>query len=229
MSALPGHWRGIRVPFVAPWSGERHLPGRIIRHIGRGGVGIAYADECSQADRRRDVLWQRHSVSRGAGTPFLAGIHPLRQRQAMSHLLCQVCGKSTFDDDYARWGERHLVVARAVEGHPLGEGERTTTPPVCLPCALESVEACPHLRGGKATAALVREMRPWGAAGIVYHPETIEPIRDGMDATEDGLTLVGVEDPWIRWTLAEREVVTLHGCTPVRLADLAKDMVGVTA
>ncbi|SCE29340.1 hypothetical protein [Streptomyces sp. PpalLS-921] len=199
MSTLPQHWRGIRVPFVAPWSGERHLPGRIIRHIGSGGVGIAYADECSQTDRRpRCPLAAALRGARGAGTPFLAGIHPLRQRQAMSHLLCQVCGKSTFDDDYARWGERHLVVARAVEEHPLREGERTNTPPVCLPCALESVEACPHLRGGKATAALVREMRPWGAAGIVYHPETIEPIRDGMDATEDGLTLVGIEDPWIR-------------------------------
>ncbi|BFO23010.1 hypothetical protein SHKM778_93980 (plasmid) [Streptomyces sp. KM77-8] len=57
-----------------------------------------------------------------------------------------------------------------------------------------------------------------GVAGIVYDPRTLRPV---PTKSSNGLTDVAFEDPALRWTLAARDVVTLHGCTPVDLADLA--------
>ncbi|WP_432158034.1 hypothetical protein [Streptomyces sp. bgisy153] len=218
------YWRGLHVPFIAPWSEERTLPHPVVERPRSEGAGIGYADEFSRADRRHDVLWVRRPVLRGRGTPDLAAVHPLRQRQAMSHMLCQVCGESTFNEDFGRWGERHLIIARAVEGRPLREGERTTTPPVCRPCAVEAAEACPHLRKGHV-AALVKRTQPWGVAGIVYDPRTLLPIPP--ENPKEPLAEVAFEDPVIRWTLAARDVVTLHGCTPVDLSELAALSVAV--
>ncbi|MFJ8752154.1 hypothetical protein ACIREO_22900 [Streptomyces sp. NPDC102441] len=212
------HWRGLHVPYIAPWSNEKVRPGRIIKITGIGGSGIGYADEFRPADRRRGHLWVRQSIARGTGTPNLSGVHPLRQRQAMSHMLCQVCGNSTYDDDaFGRWGERHLMIVRSVNGVPIREGEVTTTPPVCEPCALESVHACPHLRKGY-TAALVERAQPWGIAGITYDKKTLQPIKAN---TDDGLAWVRFEDPTIRWTLALRDAASLLGVTPIDLSDLA--------
>ncbi|MEU3188823.1 hypothetical protein ABZ707_32180 [Streptomyces sp. NPDC006923] len=205
------YWKGLHVPFIAPWSRESSPVSAIIRV----GQGIGYADEFSAADRRHGTLWIRQAAVRGAGDPELAGVHPLRQRQAMSHMLCQVCGTSTFDSDFVRWGERHLFLVRAVGGRPIGEGERTTTPPVCRTCAIESVGACPHLRKGY-TAALVKRAQPWGVAGIVYDPLTLKPTIPDSRLTEASFT-----SPLIRWTLAARDVATLHGCTTIDLAQLA--------
>ncbi|MFK4184373.1 hypothetical protein ACI2L4_10190 [Streptomyces sparsogenes] len=130
----------------------------------------------------------------------------------MNHLLCQVCGESTF----GRRDERHLFLARAAAGQPIEEGEKTTTPPVHDRCAIEAVRDCPELRKG-ATASLVEYTPSWGVAGVVYDPRTLQPLPGDCD---DGLTFVAYEDPAIRWTLAAREVVTLHGCTTVDLDDL---------
>ncbi|MEU3838374.1 hypothetical protein [Streptomyces microflavus] len=210
------HWQGLHVPFIAPWSAEQHLPSTIVRRRGVGGTGIGYADELSHVDRRCGVLWARQAVARGSGIPFLAGVHPLRQRQAMSHMLCQVCGQSTFDSAFRRWGERHLFVARAPKGKPLGEGEVTTTPPICLPCARESVGACPHLRKGW-TAALVERAQPWGVAGLGYDEKTLKPLPPAWDRPSHGPD----RPPRERWTLAMRDVVTLHGVTPIDLGTVA--------
>ncbi|WP_094212045.1 hypothetical protein [Streptomyces sp. 2R] len=210
------HWQGLHVPFIAPWSAEQHLPSTIVRRTGVGGTGIGYADELSHVDRRRSVLWTRQAVARGSGTPFLAGVHPLRQRQAMSHMLCQVCGQSTFDSAFRQWGERHLFVARAPKSKPLGEGEVTTTPPICLPCARESVGACPHLRKGWA-AALVELAQPWGVAGIRYDEKTLRTL----PLPRTGLHLAQLGHLEERWTLASRDVVTLHGVIPIDLGAVA--------
>ncbi|MEU0382257.1 hypothetical protein ABZ093_33960 [Streptomyces cyaneofuscatus] len=210
------HWQGLHVPFIAPWSDEQHLPITIVRRRGVGGTGIGYADELSHVDRQRDVLWARQGVARGSGTPFLAGVHPLRQRQAMSHMLCQVCGESTYGSGFRRWGERHLFVARAPKGQPLGEGEITTTPPICLPCARESVGACPHLRKGW-TAALVERAQPWGVAGIRYDKKTLRTL----PLPSTGLHMAQIGHLEERWTLAMRDAVTLHGVTSIDLGAVA--------
>jgi hypothetical protein len=206
---------GLRVPFIAPWSGEEPRPGTVVLRRGIGGEGIGYADEFSQVDRRNDVLWVRMPAVRGIGQPKLAGVHGLRQRQAMAHLLCQVCGETTL----GRPDERHLFLVRAPHGEPLSEGEKTASPPVHEACADEAARDCPHLRKGH-TAALVEHAPLWGVAGIEYDPKTLEPLPGDEDST-DGLTYVSYCDPRIRWTLAARQVVTLHGCTAVALDDPA--------
>ncbi|MFD3909992.1 hypothetical protein [Streptomyces sp. NPDC058603] len=128
-------------------------------------------------------------------------------------MLCQVCGRSTFG---RRHDERHLFLMAAVDGRPIADGERTTSPPVCEPCAIESVRACPRLRKGHA-AALVQHTALWGVAGIVHDPTTLTPL---LSDTDGGLTEVSFDDPLIRWTLAYRTVVTLHRVTTVDLDTL---------
>ncbi|MFD8278411.1 hypothetical protein ACFV47_04240 [Streptomyces solisilvae] len=68
-------------------------------------------------------------------------------------------------------------------------------------------------------AALVEDATAWGVAGIVYAPETLRrvPAEHG-----ERFTLVAYGDPRLRWTLACREVVALHGCTAVDLGDLTE-------
>ncbi|MGW5048393.1 hypothetical protein [Streptomyces griseoluteus] len=209
-------WNGWHVPFIAPWSGETPRAGTIVR--APRGPGIAYLDELAAADRRNGVLWVRSAALRGVGRPNLAGVHPLRQRQAMSHMLCQVCAKSTYDAAFNRRGGRHLFLVRADEGQAIREGETTATPPICDPCAAESVRACPELRKGY-TAALVERPQPWGVAGTLYDPRTLRPRP--APKTRDGLTFVNYEDSQLPWTLAARDVVTLLGCTTVDLDRLA--------
>lgn len=206
------YWKGMHVPFIAPWTGERKQPGTVVLRTGRGGQGIGYADELSHVDRRYDALWVRRAAVRGLGRPDLAAVHPYRQRQAMTHMLCQVCGTST----HGRTDERHLFLMHTPDRRSIPEGEQTTTPPVCEPCAVESVAACPHLSKGY-TAALVDRAQMWGVAGIVHDPDTLTPVH----GPEGRPIAVNLDDPLIRWTLAACTVVTLHGCTTVDLQDLA--------
>ncbi|WP_330334796.1 hypothetical protein OHS33_36975 [Streptomyces sp. NBC_00536] len=206
---------GLPVPFIAPWSGERSLPGEIVHRRGPG-RGIGYADEQIAGDRWNDVLWIRYSFTPGRGRPELGGTHPMRQRQAISHMLCQVCGTSTISTSGG--DERHLFLVAAPDGEPITEGERTTSPPIHAACAVKSLRHCPHLKRGH-TAALVEYCPLWGVAGITHDPRTLLPLPSGGDG--EGLDFVSYTDPLLPWTLAARLVITLHGCTTVDLADLA--------
>ncbi|MFI9630037.1 hypothetical protein [Streptomyces sp. NPDC052042] len=205
-------WHGLRVPYVALWSGEREQMAPMARMVGGewGNERIGYTDELP-ADRRQETLWVRYSASPGSGTPNLALMHPLRQRRAMEHMLCQVCGRSTYDDGFRRWGDRHLFIRRDPENLPISDGELTTTPPVCEPCAIESARSCPHLRRGY-TAALVEYAQPWGVSGFVY---------DAALKRDPAVTSIPYTDHRIRWVQARRDIATLHGCTPISLDDLA--------
>ncbi|WP_409117869.1 hypothetical protein [Streptomyces acidiscabies] len=206
-------WRGVPVPWVAPWSHEYTLPGRFVRQVNEDAEErLGYADE-HPSDRRDGVLWVRMSVARGRGTPDFAGLHPLRQRQAMTHLLCQVCGTTTIG---TRADERHLfvLVARGTNS-PVREGERVIVPPVHETCALQAVEQCPHLRRGW-TAALVGWAPSWGVAGALIHPGTLDLISDPADLVE----VPYEEERRLRWVYASREAVSLHEVEPVTLARL---------
>ncbi|MCK7622510.1 hypothetical protein MUU72_05200 [Streptomyces sp. RS10V-4] len=207
------HWHDFHVPFITPWDGEGKKPGAIERRRGIGGEGIGYADEDSPVDRRAGALWVRMAAVRGGGRPLLRKVHPLRQRQAMSHQLCQVCGGHTCG---TRSDERTLFVMASADGRPISEGELTVMPPVHEVCALEAVEQCPELRKGHV-AALVGDVMPWGVAGIVHDRTTLQPL---IPDDEKELTFVGYDDPRFRWVLAMREVVSLREVTPVDLHQL---------
>jgi len=206
-------WRGVPVPWVTPWSYEKTLPGRFVRHVNEDAEErVGYADE-HPSDRRDGVLWVRMSVARGRGKPDFAGLHPLRQRQAMTHMLCQVCGTTTVG---TRADERHLFVfVDRGTRPPVQEGETVLVPPVHESCALQSIERCPHLRRGW-TAALVGWAPSWGVAGAVVHPGTLDLISDPGELVE-----VSYEDEKrLRWVYASRAAVSLHEVEPIDLARL---------
>ncbi|MEU2720171.1 hypothetical protein [Streptomyces smyrnaeus] len=151
----------------------------------------------------------RVPIARGKGRARLGSVHALRQRQCMKYLRCQVCGHETF----GRTDERYLWLVAGSE--PIREGEESSSPPVHESCAAEAVRDCPHLRKSHV-AALVDAPLFWGVAGLVYDPETLEPL----PSDNDGLTHVSFADPQLRWTVAAHAVVTLHDCTAIDLDDL---------
>ncbi|MEU5930662.1 hypothetical protein ABZ817_45615 [Streptomyces antimycoticus] len=203
------------MPFIAPWTGENARQPTITTRLGRAGYGIGYADEYGIADRVRGALWVRVPVKPGAGGPLLGRIHALRQRQAMTHMLCQGCGQSTVG---GRADQRHLFLTASATGRPVAEGEKTVSPPSCAGCALEAVrEGLPS--GRRYVAVLVEHAVVWGVAGIVYSPHTLAPV---LRDVGNEFTLVAYDDPRLPWTLACREVVALHGCTAVDLRDLSE-------
>ncbi|REH18366.1 MULTISPECIES: hypothetical protein [unclassified Streptomyces] len=205
-------WKGVRVPYIAPWTGEiREQPRLERRPLNRGG-GIAYVDEHRLYDRHAGILWLRMGAVRGAGTPILAGVNSQRQRQAMDRQLCQVCGATT----YGRTDGTHLYLLAEREGGPITEGEQTASPPIHEDCAVEALRDCPHLREG-AVAARVERPEPWGIAGMLHDPATLAPR---PSTRRGGLTFLPYTSLKLLWAVAHLDVVSLHGCTPVNLDEL---------
>ncbi|MFI5825269.1 hypothetical protein ACIA8I_40385 [Streptomyces rishiriensis] len=197
---------GLPVPYVAAWSGENHRTPAVVRHP--SGRGIGFAGEMPY-DRDADgVLWVRQSIAPGSGRALFPKVHVLRQRRAVSRMLCQVCGADTLEQD----PERQLFVLKHV-GQPVAEGELTTAAPVCPPCALIAVKHCPHLR--EHVAAWVERPLAWGVAGILYDPRTLLMV-PGKDVVN-----VSYEDPALPWLLASRQVLSLQSCIAVDLNDLS--------
>ncbi|WP_073229410.1 hypothetical protein [Streptomyces sp. NBRC 110465] len=204
--------QGLTVPYIAAWSGEQvHAP-KLERRAARGGPCLGYVDESPYDRDQYGALWVRQSIARGRGRANFATVHALRQRQAAVRLLCQVCGTDTLTIS----PDRQLFVLRDT-GQPVTEGERTTAPPLCLPCARVSVRDCPHLRTGHV-AAWVSLPQVWGVAGIVYDPKTLRPVPLPGNRP---MAEIAYDDLHIRWTLASRHVSVLHGVTPVELDELA--------
>ncbi|MEZ7005804.1 hypothetical protein [Streptomyces sp. AD55] len=135
------------------------------------------------------------------GEPRLREVHPYRQRRAMRDGLCQVCARLP-DDPAAPL----LFLLRG--SSPIREGERTASPPVCVPCAGISVQLCPRLRRHHV-AATVASAPAWGVTGIVHDPATLQPM--------GGDEKVAYESLSARWVVAAQLVVELHGVTPVDL------------
>ncbi|MFF4836982.1 hypothetical protein [Streptomyces sp. NPDC001315] len=201
------HWKGIHVPYITPWSAETPHSHPLVRR----GPGIAYLDEIPFIDRCDGVLWQRMPATRGIGRPNFAGVHALRQRQAMRALRCQVCGEPTTGE---RTDQRSLFLVHADPGYPIREGEKTVAPPVHQSCAHEAIAACPHLRNH--AAALVTHTPAWGVAGILYDPNTLQPL-PGPDNDGAGLECISYDDPRIHFTIAAREIILLHDIEEITL------------
>ncbi|WP_326795754.1 hypothetical protein OG946_09855 [Streptomyces sp. NBC_01808] len=210
-SQEPHYQNGMRVPAIAPWTGEASVAARVTRRWlpFLGGEGIGYADE-QPMDRHRGLLWKRVPEAPGEGRAQIGLVHGPRQRQAMTDKLCQVCFAPA-----APTGEPLLFVVAGDE--PIAAGERMFQPPVHKTCGDEAVRHCPRLRRSH-TAALVGRTSSWGVAGLVYNPATLQPV---LSTAKSGLTLVPYGNPSrLRWVLAVQEVVTVHDCTPVTLGEL---------
>lgn len=195
------------VPYVTARSEERLLPCRLV-HRRAGGLG--YADETPHDRDSFGALWVRPRLlaKRRRGEPRLQDIHPYRQRRAMDHMLCQVCARPPADP-----AGPHLFLLRGTGG-PIREGERTASPPVCVPCAALSVQLCQALTRDRWVAAWVQHTPAWGVRGTVHDPRTLQPLPGRyMERVEYG-------SPLAAWTVAARLVVELQGVTA---ADLERE------
>lgn len=186
------------VPAIAAWSNEQ--PARTVL-VARPGIGLAYRDETS-VDRDDDcALWPRMEVVPGGRRPEFTRVHPLRQRELMREMRCQVCrGEASHD---AR-GWLFLLPDARTDWTGWPESMANRHPPLCEECVEPVAAYCPHLAGGIA----VRVQQPvlFGVYGTEYRPSPV-----GLVAV--GARTVSYEDPVIAWVLAAQMVRTLNGCS----------------
>ncbi|MCX5562698.1 hypothetical protein [Streptomyces sp. NBC_00038] len=199
--------RPTTVPFIATWSAENTLAPPTI--VSRLAGGIGYVGEVPD-DRDRGVLWRRSIDLRGRGRPLYGDVHPGRQRLAMRHELCQVCGEpANFDPRGTLW----LLEDRRTDYPAWPNDLMTTHPPICRPCVRIARAQCPHLWAG-AVAVLVGRSEVCGVVGQQYAVGPFGP-RHVRDDT------VLFEEPAIDWTIASQLIRALYDCTFVSLAELA--------
>jgi hypothetical protein len=195
------------VPFIAAWSGERGiLEPRVVARI-TGGIG--YVGEVPE-DRDNGVLWRRFIDRQGHGRPLYAEVHPGRQRLAMRHELCQVCGEpADRSDDGVLW----LLEARRHDWKGWPNGMTTSHPPICVPCVPIARAQCRHLWSG---AVVVRAGRSevCGVYGQVYKPGPFGPQRVLDD------TVLFEVGPEIAWTIGAQLVRVLYDCSFVTRDEL---------
>lgn len=206
----PRTWDAGLVPWLTPWSSEQIPAQPVTWAVGPRGAFLGLHDE-APADRHLGVLWLRMPATPGAGRPEFAGAHALRQRTAMTRLLCQMCGGTTID---SRDDGRVLMLMAAAGGRPISCGERTSSPPIHAHCARLAVQHCPPLRRRGWVAALVDHtaMPIWGYAGLVYDPVTLQQTSPANGSTHE----VPAEDEGrLRWLQASRMLVTLEDVEPV--------------
>ena len=193
------------VPYITSWSAEE-TPAPEVVHHSRG--GIAYADEHIIDRDANGVLWTRVLSRPRHGRPIFGKVHSLRQRRAMSRLLCQVCaGPADRTDDGVLW----MLKDHREDWPNWPETMACTEPPICLNCARISRRACPALRRGHVTVR-VGHSTISGVHGMRYQTGPAHPI-----ALDTGL--VAFDSPRIRWTLASRLLRELFNCTIVELDD----------
>ncbi|MFB7272730.1 hypothetical protein [Streptomyces sp. NPDC056244] len=191
------------VPYIACWSSEHRPQGTLVVR----GDGIAYADEGPYERDDLGVLWKRVGISPGKGRPEFGNVHFLRQRRAMRKLLCQICGgPSDRTDDGTLW-----IVGEDADYPELHKpGFVTTHPPLCVPCAVTSVGACPHLRK-RHVALRVKTFVVAGVHGVVYQPNGMLPVMYEAGG-------VAFESRRLPWVLAGQLIMELREFTVVDLA-----------
>lgn len=200
---------GPPVPFITARTGEE-LVSRHLLVVRPDGMGVGYRQE-TPADRdAHRVLWVRSSPPDAEARPCWRKVHPIRQREVMLGMRCQVCAgppsrtsrgllflhKERPDADRRWWPNSEL----------------TSHPPLCLPCAAVAVRYC----GFAATVRAVRVRKPriHGVFGITFTADrhgNLEPLAgdDGQCAYSDAVKR--------RWTVALQVVAQLNRCTPVDL------------
>ncbi|MFJ2212779.1 hypothetical protein ACIQVO_18020 [Streptomyces sp. NPDC101062] len=193
------------MPYITGWSAERAPVIRVVEKA----RGIGYADEQAY-DRDSDgVLWTRIPSLPGRGRPEFGRVHALRQRRAMVRTLCQVCGgPADRNEDGVLW----MLGEDPADRGSWPDDLVTTHPPLCAPCAVQSVRVCPRLRE-QCVALRVRSFAPMGVRGALYRPGYPFPVP--VDAVG-----VAFDDPRIHWVRAGQLVMRLREFTVVGLEAL---------
>jgi hypothetical protein len=191
----------IVAPYITRWTSEDEP----VRPVISRGMGIAFEDEILTDRDKRGVLWTRATQQRGVGRPVFGKVHPLRQRRAMTRLLCQVCAGPA---DRTADGVLFLLKDHRQDWPDWPNRMGVSEPQVCWSCVRLSARVCPALRRG---AVLVRA--GWceiaGVNGVLYSSDPQpRPV---------GQVTVAFENPAIRWVQAAYLIRELLDCTLIEL------------
>jgi hypothetical protein len=191
--------RRLMPPYVTAWSAEPYLPARVVQRGGR----IAYADENADDRDEHGVLWYQSPSRPGQGRPDFGRVHPQRQRDAMSRLLCQVCaGPADQTSDGVLW----LLILDYHDGWTnWPEDMAVSEPPVCRPCADRAVRQCPALRKS-AVIVRVRDYPIVGVRGLLHQPAWPAPAPLAH-------VVLAFDHPAIGWVRAANLLRELRNCT----------------
>ncbi|MFE0423812.1 hypothetical protein [Streptomyces sp. NPDC058953] len=190
------------MPYITAWSGETADDRPLVMRRGR----LQYHPPLPGDFDSHGVLWLHQRITPGIGTPCFSAVHTPRQRRAMLRLLCQICGQPA---DRTSEGVLWLLPGPLTGA---AEGEITTHPPVCAPCAPLALAHCPNLRR-HATALRARRPEADHLYGTLFRPTP-----DGPAAVRNTHVLRGSHyTPWFR---AAHIATTLNEVTPVSLPRL---------
>ncbi|MEU4970021.1 hypothetical protein [Streptomyces smyrnaeus] len=210
---------GRTVPYITRWDSEQNISAQ---QLFLSSERLSYIEEDAEDRDRSGVLYERTSGDYGTGNPEWRQIHPLRQRHAMTDLLCQVCAQPP---SRTKKGWLFLIPGRATPtALATLEGQPTTHPPLCRPCAKTALEQCPRLK--HVIAVRARKCPLWGVLGVVHLPASPgmhHPATRRLDATT---VQYGTRTPGglltTRFILASQLLRQLHRVTVVDLdAELA--------
>ncbi|MFD8430391.1 hypothetical protein [Streptomyces coelicoflavus] len=182
-----------------------------------GAVRLVYQEEAPADRGPRGELWARcsqllNAAGKPTGKPQWRMVNPIRQREAMERLRCQV------DFCPAETDRGYVFLAGDVEdvSHRAGEPVRTAQPPVCLKHLRPAIELCPHLRKGHI-AFRARASSLWGVIGTRYRLTATGlaplPVDDDDAPVAYGHSQLG-------WFLASQLVRELRDYEVVNLDDL---------
>lgn len=189
------------VPWVTRWSGEIAPQSVSLRRSSAGALVATYDDDIPD-NRDWDhggVVWQRESVSR-AGEPQFGYVNTLRQRSAMRHGRCEVCGRRITDRPI-NW-----LVPETLLSHVYGDPV-TAQAPTCDECLPIAMDLCPFLRRRTARLLMARvlEYRTFGAFGngFLREGDAVRQVHGAVfpyvDCPAD-LTSVIAQKEVVQWT-----------------------------
>jgi len=126
--------RGLPVPWVASWSSEGQSTVRYDPLVGR----VAYFTKGRP----------------GRGTPVFGVMNAERQRRAVLHGVCQICGDEIHEHGFL---PNHPGLVETTDNHG---GQYLIEPPCCEPCARWAALGCPGIAGTVTDLLEIGEIQP---------------------------------------------------------------------
>ncbi|WP_328912499.1 MULTISPECIES: hypothetical protein [unclassified Streptomyces] len=218
------------VPFITLRENEHDVSDRSLAlRPFRNGLGLCYADERDEDRDPSGILYARVTQNRNqtgwpAGKPHWKQVHPTRQRECATHMLCHVCKEQP-----SRTEQGTLFIdVLGPKARPKAarlEGLRTFQPPVCLRHAKTAIDLCPHLKRNTYVAMRVAAPR---LAGMLGTPYTITGLTITPAHTPGGTamkpTIIPFNHPQRHYFLGAQYAIELNQITVIDLEDELADL-----
>lgn len=210
------------MPYVVAYSNELGpRESDLCLEVPRNGVPhIAYQHPRPNDRDAHGNLWARMTrpPEGERGRVIFDSMDPLRQRECMEGLLCQVCAKPAETSagalfiEWQRPGEQPKPLSRIA----------TDAPPVCRTCLPLSLRHCPFLPSEETMRVLlVRKSNPSGVSGTLYRVSG--DLRTWIPSEQDAYS--SFNKPRQPGMLAQRLYRKLRGVTVLDLDHLPAELV----